>query len=684
MKKESPSVLSSALGRSDPRLEPASVSKTPKPNRAWRFAYIAISIAYLVFVAHQPVAIFAVSPHDDGLFWKQAASMLSGDWLGPYSQMTMPKGVGFPVLLAVGAILSIPVHVVAAIVLIGCLAILMSTLRLLEIPEAALFGIFIATLAQSSLIMERPLRENLYASLTLVLISIAMTIFTKETGKKVIQQVFLIGIVSGVFLVTREESIWVVPGLSLVVLGSWILAKRPKLNSRPLLRTTSFAVLGLLVAPLTVGVLNFSYYGTFKTQDFTNGNFPRALEALQSVTEEPTKRWVPVTLENREAIYEASSSFNELRSYFEGPGMGWTEHGCKVLKDLCGEYAAGWFMWALRDAVASVGYYSSPEEADAFFGRLSMEVESACSLGTLECKGGGFWLVPELTEEATGELFPTVVQGFRVLTLEGNQPEALGRSVGDPSSIYIIRSILGSPQAAPLPIEDSGLVRGWHLGPEGSRGSFGVKCRADSAQPTVTWMPSPDLVLAFGDQKNDQSRFQFSYPGDGNCQIILGKPGLSKSLFLKEVVAGTKAESGDFQIHIDYIRQSQVEEPFRFALALKNGLSLINSITNPIFLWGGFAALVLAMISTLIRESRDLGLSLIIAGLYGLVFSRVALLALVSVTSFPTLNVDRYALPAFALISLAGALSFVALIREIRYWASRGLSRASTKIGADS
>jgi len=595
--------------------------------------------------------------------------MLSGNWLGAYSQMTLPKGVGFPILIALGAILSIPVHVVAAIVLIGCLAILLSTLRIINIPELALFGIFIATLSQSSLIMERPLRENLYSSLTLVLIALAIQVVSGETEKS-IQRVFLLGLVAGVFLVTREESIWVVPGILVVIFGGWVLAKRPKFFSLFALRSISSALLGVLVAPLIVGVLNLSYYGTFKTEDFTTGNFPRALEALQSVTEEPSKRWVPVTLQNREAIYAVSDSFNELRPYFEGPGMGWTEHGCKALKDLCGEYGAGWFMWALRDAVASRGYYSSPERAEAFYGRLSEEIEEACKSGILECNGGGFWIMPELNEEAVRGIFPTIFQGFDILTLEGNQPTVLGSSSGDANRVFLIRSILGSPQVMPLPMDDSAFVTGWYLGAKGDRGSFGVKCRPDSAQPSVTWLPSPDLVLAFGDENAGQSRFEFSYPASGDCRIVFGEAESPATLSLKDMTSGSQTESVDFQIKIESIIESRVEEPFLVALMLKNGLSDLNAIMNSIFFWLGGVALMLAIVSTIVRRSRYLGINIIVAGIYVLIISRVALLALVSVTSFPALN-ELYLMPAFALISLAGILSSYSLIREIRYWAPR-------------
>lgn len=643
--------------------------RTSSPARGWRLSYLSLSFAYLVFVSHQPVLIIANSPHDDGLFWTQAASMLSGDWLGPYSQMTMPKGVGFPILIAAGAILSIPVHVVAALVLIGCLSILLVSLRTLGIPELALFGVFVATLSQSSLIMDRPLRDSLYSSLTLVAVALAILVVSPRCRTSS-QRLFFVGVVVGVFLITREESIWVAPGLLLVTLGAWIFARRLKIQASLTIRSITYALIGVLVAPTIVSTLNYGYYGTFQTQDFTNGNFPKAIQALQSVTEHPTKRRVPVTLENRQAIYEVSSSFNELRPYFEGPGLGWADHGCRYFEDLCGEYGAGWFSWALRDAVASRGYYSSPSDADAFYGRLSGEVKSACSSGELECKGRGFWLIPQITDAALKELVPTTLKGFGVLTTAQHQGETLGRSSGDPGAVFLIRALLGSPRTSPLPTDDYGLIRGWQLGPNGDEGRFTVICHPDVVQPSVIWKSSSDLVSEFRDEGAGQRRFEFSYPRESECKIILGQGDSQIAVQLNKLGPGSEAESGDFRLHVDSIRQSQVNEPFKFALWVKSGLSILNSFMNAFFLWVCGGGLVLAIISASVRRSRDFGVALVAAGVYALIVSRIILLSIVSVTSFPTSG-HLYYMPAFALVSLAGILSIHALIKEVAYWAPR-------------
>ena len=42
-------------------------------------------------------------------------------------------------------------------------------------------------------------------------------------------------------------------------------------------------------------------------------------------------------------------------------------------------------MWALRDAVAAAGYYSSGKFPEEYYLRLAQEIDNACSKGRLDC-----------------------------------------------------------------------------------------------------------------------------------------------------------------------------------------------------------------------------------------------------------------------------------------------------------
>jgi hypothetical protein len=73
------------------------------------------SVLYVVLCLHLPVALFSDGLYDDALFATHAAFIYSGHWLGPYDLRTFIKGPGFPLFLAVNAILGLPISFTLAL-----------------------------------------------------------------------------------------------------------------------------------------------------------------------------------------------------------------------------------------------------------------------------------------------------------------------------------------------------------------------------------------------------------------------------------------------------------------------------------------------------------------------------------------------------------------------------------------
>jgi hypothetical protein len=139
---------------------------------------------------------------------------------------------------------------------------------------------------------------------------------------------------------------------------------------------------------------------------------------------------------------------------------------------------------------------------------------------------------------------------------------------------------------------------------------------------------------------------------------------------LDEVVAGDRLTQGDYEIYFEQARPSLVTKPFVASLALKNLLTELNKLINPLLFWGGTFSLALVALSLLLRRSTNIGLLIIAVSIFVLVFSRLALLTYVHLTAFPALN-SQYAMPIFALLPAAGLLSLWLLGREFQIWAAK-------------
>jgi hypothetical protein len=150
------------------------------------------------------------------------------------------------------------------------------------------------------------------------------------------------------------------------------------------------------VVVLAVDASNYAAYGVFRNNDFRSRDFQQAYGALSRITHEAPRPYVVFPADARRKAYAASPAARELAPVFEGPAArAYREVGCRQTKtEPCPEILAGWFMWALRDAVAGAGHYGSATSARAYYRRLAREVNGACDRGELPCGARTDSLVP--------------------------------------------------------------------------------------------------------------------------------------------------------------------------------------------------------------------------------------------------------------------------------------------------
>ncbi|MEO1351594.1 MAG: hypothetical protein AAFW84_22780, partial [Cyanobacteria bacterium J06635_15] len=78
-------------------------------------------------------------------------------------------------------------------------------------------------------------------------------------------------------------------------------------------------------------------------------------------------------------------SFKALEPYLDGPALSpWVNPGCERYQ-VCDDIAGGWFVWAFRAAVNAAGFYTSPQAASDYFGRVQGEINEACLSKKLAC-----------------------------------------------------------------------------------------------------------------------------------------------------------------------------------------------------------------------------------------------------------------------------------------------------------
>ncbi|WP_193179833.1 hypothetical protein [Nisaea sediminum] len=339
--------------------------------------------------------------HDDALFVRLALSIRDGAWLGPYDHLTLAKGAAFPVFIAAMREIGLPLRAAEALLYTGSVTIFCLVLRRLIRSDLLLFILFALLLFAPvfwTTDLARIVREPLYASLSLLLFAGFLSAFlptTADTGSASPASGYLkaaaLGLCAGIYWLTREEGIWLLPALFPVVayLGlttSWRGGLRALVKRLPLLRIAlALTCFGAVI--LAVNAVNYAAYGVFRNNEFRASQFVSAYGALNRIAQKEWRRRIVVPQETLRQAYEVSPAARELKPYFETEGKGWAQIACNIPGDhgSCSEIPAGWFMWALRDAARAAGHYRSAPETEAYFERLAMEINAACDDGRLQC-----------------------------------------------------------------------------------------------------------------------------------------------------------------------------------------------------------------------------------------------------------------------------------------------------------
>lgn len=335
---------------------------------------------------------------DDGLYIILARHIADGDWLGPFNVFTLAKGPGYPIFLAASHFTGLPSTLSEALLFAACLAVF--SFGIAKSSRSPVLGafVFVLTILHPSFLAERLSRENVYVAQMFFILGAVMLALLPDSRRHLIWATAA-GLMLSWFWLTREEGIWLVPGLGILICYAILKHLRSPAHLKNTL-TSLGALVGLfLLGHAAVNTANLVTYGKFQGVDIKERNFQSALSSLQSVSDGTQIPYVPVSRSTRAFIYEVSPTFALLRDSFDPPNGKTTDYGCKYYSWTCGDIAGGWFIWHLKGSAAGAGAYASPHAAAEFFAKIASEVESGCKDGRLHCSSNPISFMPRTSAE---------------------------------------------------------------------------------------------------------------------------------------------------------------------------------------------------------------------------------------------------------------------------------------------
>lgn len=601
------------------------------PRYGW-ILILVMSTLYVCFAMHLPVDMLPGAGHDDGWFFEKARQLVAGKWWGPFSEMTLIKGPGYSFFLAANYVLGVPVTLSQALFYaFACALFSLAVLRLSRSTPLSL-AIFLLMLWHPGVLPTRLIRDDIYGGQGLIFFAclIHLLFLPLATRARIVWAVAA-GLSFGWLWMTREEGVWILPATA-ILCGARIW------QDRALLRPAGVFVATAIFAWSFVAAGNLIAYHTFTVVDFKSKAYNGALTALQSVRVGEPVAYVPVPAKVRAQIYAVSPAFASLRSFFDDSGTGWTKPGCQLYPTTCGDYAGGWFIWALRDAAARQGHYSSAHEAAAFYNRISSEVKAGCRSGRLHCATGLIDLMPAITPSQQRSI-PGKLTDLKNLVLARSPPPIPSESWGTAMQLEAISDFEGYPRRTTAASDPPKTLAGWFYGK--SNAWLQLHCSDDGREwvAPITRLPSPDIALHFNDPTATDRRFSADLPPRANCSFQLaGAIPSDAGLPLDSLIKSRTQTLEGNQLFIDTYGGLVRDVVDRYAHRAESVLSALYTLLIPTLA----VLAALAYLAHLVQIARGGfrwdGYWLLCHALWLAIVCRLTILLLVDISSFPGIS----------------------------------------------
>lgn len=434
-------------------------SRQLRSDALWWMLAGGLTATKLWLTSGQAVFALGFAAHDDRLFLQLAEYIVQGQWLGPYDQLTLAKGPFYSVWIAAMFQLGVPLFFSQQVFYAAACALLTRAWQPGLGSRWTALAVYLLLLwnpmSYDASSMGRVLRQHLYAPLLLLIFAGAIALYFRRgrPGRRPLGWSLLLGFASGAFWLTREEGVWILPSLGLILGAFLFVAWRESRAAFHLaLRHLGVAALAAALPLLAVSLLNRAHYGWFGTVEFRSADFAAAYGAMARVRVGPERPFVPVPRGARETMYAVSPAFATLRPHLEGPvGQGWAEASASVTglpaQEL--EIAGGWLPWALRDAVAAAGHAPTAADAMAFYRRMAGEINAACDAGRLPAGPRRDGFAPHITTEQWPKIARTFLHFADFVVSFKRFSAHAPPSQGDEGSLALFRDMTGERLSPP-------------------------------------------------------------------------------------------------------------------------------------------------------------------------------------------------------------------------------------------
>jgi hypothetical protein len=671
-------------------------------NKFW-LILLFLALIKLWLVLGVSLVGFGWGEHDDRLFLNLTNGFLSflegsqDKWLGAYNHLMLSKVPLYSIFIATSFLAGFSLLFSQTLLYITSGIFLITSLRKM-ISSSLVLIVFYAVYIFNPEMVTRVMREGIYPAINILAIAGLINLYIHRNAaiyKLSLWSIFL-GIMLSLVWLTREEGILILPFF--FTIESYIiffLYKQFKISQEFFKRTLLCLLLPLILligSIHAVSFLNKTYYGVYTIGELQSESFLSAYGSLTRVEISEFKRFVPVLKKARNAIYKISPSFKEIEQFLEGEKIKhWEAISCKLYPSSCGEITGGFFLWALRDAVAMAGYYKYGAIAEQYYFKLAREIDDACDKGLLKCNPKRSTMTPPFRKEYISFILKAFFEGAnKLISFKGDAAYWVSPSVhsqGSEESLILFRD-LTREDIAPLSVAlppSSITITGWVFAP-----SKEVKLKIRSTDQKTNISPlsfkkeggldvyehfSRNFSQPYEFAKN--SRFTITSPCIKNCELIFytEENEVLGIINLENTDDRKLLSSSPLYFSIDNINKSEPLPPKQIVLPMQHKLdvikiNLLQKIANVYYTvipWLSYLGIICYLVSiTYLLVFRKLTFLFVLnTAVFGTIILRLLTLSYIHITSFSTILDPRYLSPLYPLLLVFIMLTIIDIVNTI-------------------
>lgn len=333
-----------------------------------------LTIIRLFMSINLPIYYFKNMVLDDVLMIELADAFSLGNYLGEYSNVTLIKGIIYPLFLSFCQYFKLSYSLVLTVFyILSCIYFGTSLNKVVKNKRIVIVVYLVLLFNPISYSMElyqRIYRNALSLGETLLFFGLIIRLVASNKTKNNIINYILLGLITSIMLLTREDSMWAFVTIIILIIYKIIINK----NKASLLSLLPIIV--IIINLNIVSLINYHYYGIYTYNEINNSEFSKAYIKIQEIKDEKKETQYSITKNTFYKLSDLSDAFGITKKDINVLYKSWADKN--------GEINNSNIIWAVRHLIYSNKQFKDGKSAELYFKELSDDIERLFDEGKLE------------------------------------------------------------------------------------------------------------------------------------------------------------------------------------------------------------------------------------------------------------------------------------------------------------